>query len=495
MDVSEMGHRGLFDALDTDRANVVWKWKLLEELKQSGLQSDDPRVERAMSGVLSAGAGFEPGQPEWLDFEQFSRAVQEPVIWRALQGGLAVPPAEWAELTSGIDQIYADLLPDRSGEVAQYIPTLRDADPDKFAIAICTADGQVFQIGDANLGFSVQSTSKPFSYAMALEQFGSEEVHNWVGQEQSGGTFNDRNLSLDADGRPQNPMINAGAMATLALVRPQFGVSERFSEVERTWAQMMGRPPGFDHMTFLAERETGHGNRGLASQMASEGMLNVDPRDRDAPQKAAEFYFAVCSLQVDAQGLAAAGATLANGGVAPYTDKPVFSQETAGRVLSMMGHSGMYNDSGKFSDQVGLPAKSGVSGNVMMVVPAQRFAVVTFSPRLDEAGNSVRGVEVCRRLVEDFGLHPYRGLGGERAREVGGAARSGPQSAPVHVRSADRTDARGDAVRHAFSGVPGPKPRGAKSAGSQSAGSRNSATPASEKPGTGRHRGDNAKGL
>jgi glutaminase len=328
---------------------------------------------------------------------------------------------------------------------------------------------------------------------MALEQWGpddTEGVHHWVGQEQSGGTFNDYKLSLGAKGRPQNPMINAGAMATLALVRPQLEASARFREVKQTWAQMTGRPPGFDEETFLAELATGHGNRGLASLMAADNMLMVDPRDPDGPAKAAAFYFAVCSLEVDVQQLAAAGATLASGGVAPYTGKPVFSQDTVRRVLSVMGHSGMYNDSGKFADQVGEPTKSGVSGNVMMVVPAQRFAVVTFSPRLDEAGNSVRGVEVCRRLVDDFGLHPYRGLGAERGREVGSAARSGPQAAPVHVRSADRTDPRGDAVRHAFSGVPGPKPRGAQSAGSQ-----NSATRASEKPGTGRHRGDKAKDL
>jgi glutaminase len=481
MDVSEMGHRDLFDALDTDRANVVWKWKLLEELKQSGLQSDDPRVERAVSGVLSAGGGFEPGQPEWLDFEQFSTAAQEPVIRRALQGELAVPPAEWAELTSGIEQIYADLLPDRSGEVAQYIPTLRDADPDKFAIAICTADGQVFQIGDAKLGFSVQSTSKPFNYGLALEQFGSAEVHKWVGREQSGGTFNDPRLSLDAAGKPQNPMINAGAIATLALVEPELEVSERFAKVEQTWARMMGRPPGFDHRTFLAERDTGHGNRGLANLMAAKNMLNVDPKDRDAPQKAAEFYFAVCSLEVDAQGLAAAGATLANGGVSPYTGERVFSQETAAHVLALTGSSGMYNDSGKFSDLVGLPAKSGVSGNVMMVVPEKRLAVVTFSPRLDGAGNSVRGVEVCRRLVDDFGLHPYRGLGAERGREVGSAARSGPQAAPGRVGQADRTDAMAEVARRALGGLPGPK------AGSRDS-SQGGATQPSELPGTGRHR-------
>jgi glutaminase len=412
----------LFRSLDTDRANVVWKWKLLEELRQSGLRSDDPRVERAIGNALAAGRAFEPGQPEWFDREQFAEVTREPVVRRALQGDLVVPRTEFQEFTRGIEEIYTDLLPDRSGEVAQYIPTLRTADPDRFAIAVCTADGQGFQIGDAGSGFSIQSTSKPFSYAMALEQFGAGEVHTWVGQEQSGGTFNDPKLSLDAAGKPQNPMVNAGAIATLALVEPDVEVSERFARVEQTWGRLMGRPPGFDHRTFLAERDTGHGNRGLANLMAAREMLRMDPTDRDAPQKAAEFYFAVCSLQVDAAGLAAAGATLANGGVAPYGGERVFSQETAGRVLAVMGHSGMYNDSGKFSDQVGLPAKSGVSGNVMMVVPDKRLAVVTFSPRLDEAGNSVRGVEVCRQLVERFGLHPYKSLGTERGRELGSAA-------------------------------------------------------------------------
>jgi len=177
----EFDVESLFRSLDTDRANVVWKWKLLEELKQAGLRADDPRIERAVNWTLdNTGTPFEPGQPEWLDLEQFRTVVREPVIWRALQGQLAVPSSEFAELSRGVEQIYADLLDERSGEVAQYIPTLRNADPERFGIAICTADGQVFEIGDAKLGFSVQSTSKPFSYAMALEQFGADEVRKCV---------------------------------------------------------------------------------------------------------------------------------------------------------------------------------------------------------------------------------------------------------------------------------------------------------------------------
>jgi glutaminase len=412
--MAEIDVPSLFRSLDPDRTNVVWKWRLLEELKQTGLQADDPRVAGALERALATEAGFEPGQPEWLDYKQFHQAVQEPVIGRALQGELSMRPDEFAEFTRGVERIYTDLQDERSGEVAQYISTLRNADPERFGIAVCTGDGQVFMIGDAGVPFSVQSTWKPFSYAMALEEHGADGVHQWVGQEQSGGKFNDPRLSLDAAGKPQNPMINAGAMATLALVESHLDVDERFAKVEQTSARMMGAQPGFDHRTFLAERQTGSGNRGLANLMAAQNMLKVDPKNRSAPEDAAEFYFAVCSLEVDARRLAAAGATLANGGVSPFSGERIFSAETTARVLAVMGHSGMYNDSGEFAGHVGLPAKSGVSGNVMMVVPDRNLAVVTFSPRLDAAGNSVRGVEVCKRLVAEFGLHPYQGIGAQR---------------------------------------------------------------------------------
>ncbi len=448
MDVSELAHRRLFDSLDQDRDGQVWAWELLSRLGQAGIQPGDPRLRAALADLRDPDGrplGID-SQPIRIDYQQFTRIAQhgDGVVQRALQGDLAVSPSEFMDFAREIARIHADLQDNRDGEVAQYIPTLKNADPDRFGIALCSADGQLFQVGDAELGFSVQSTSKPFNYAKALQQLGPEEVHSWVGQEQSGGTFNDFRLSLDQDRTPHNPMINAGAMATLALVDTGRESSDRLASVQETWAKMTGRrPPLLDGATYLAERDTGHGNRGLASLMAAEGRLKgVQPSDPGGPAAAADFYFQVCSLEVDAVRLAAAGATLANGGVAPYSGERVFSQETVGRVLSVMGHSGMYNDSGKFADIVGLPAKSGVSGNVMMVVPEKRLAVVVFSPRLDAAGNSVRGVEVCRQLVDRFGLHPYKGLGAERGQ-------SRMQS------DADRKAATAEAIRQALGGTAG----------------------------------------
>ncbi|MBP2351011.1 glutaminase [Kribbella aluminosa] len=410
-----------FRTIDKDNDGRIWAWELLSALGRAGIQPGDPRVRAALADVRDPDGrpvGVD-SQPVQLDLRQYSAIAQhgDGVVHRALNDELAVSAEEFREFARGVEAIYADVLPNRDGANADYIPTLRDADPEKFGIAICTADGQTFSIGDADLGFSVQSTSKPFSYAMALEQLGPTEVHQWVGQEQSGGTFNDYRLSLGDGRRPHNPMINAGAMATLALVDHGKQTSDRYRTVRGTWTRMMGQAPGFDQETYLAEKATGDGNRGLASLMKAADMLKASGEDGAA--RTADFYFQVCSLEVDAQRLAAAGATLANGGIAPYSGERVFSQETAGRVLSVMGHSGMYNDSGKFSDQVGLPAKSGVSGNVMLVVPSKRLAVVTFSPRLDAAGNSVRGVEVSKRLVNDFNLHPYRALGADRTRRLG----------------------------------------------------------------------------
>ncbi|WP_427890784.1 glutaminase A [Kribbella sp. GL6] len=437
MDVSPPQLFRAFEAIDKDDDGRIWAWELLSALGRAGIQPGDPRVRAALAGVPDP-IGVD-SQPVQLDLREFAAVAQygDGLVYRALNDELAVPVEEFRELARGVDEIYADVLPNRDGANADYIPTLRDADPERFGIAICTADGQTYSVGEAGVGFSVQSTSKPFSYAMALEQLGSAEVHRWVGQEQSGGTFNDYRLSLGDGRRPHNPMINAGAMATLALVDHGKETSDRFRTVHGTWARMMGEAPGFDQETYLAEKATGDGNRGLASLMKAADMLKASGEDGAA--RTADFYFQVCSLEVDAQRLAAAGATLANGGVAPYSGERVFSQETAGRVLSVMGHSGMYNDSGKFSDQVGLPAKSGVSGNVLMVVPSKRLAVVTFSPRLDAAGNSVRGVEVCKRLVANFNLHPYQTLGPDRT-----------------LNRADRRAEAASAADHALSGMTRP---------------------------------------
>jgi glutaminase len=458
MDVSELALRRQFDALEKDEIRdrlarnekpdgTVMLWRLLSRLGQAGIDPSEPRV-------MSAVEDFEVGpdkRPVAIDYDQFTKIAShgDGIIERALQGDLAVPPKEFGDIVEVINEIHADLLDDRTGEVADYIPTLRDADPDKFGIAICTADGQMYSIGDTTVPFSAQSTSKVFNLAMAYEELGPDAVHQLVGVEQSGGVFNDPVLSLDEDSVPRNPMINAGAIGTLAQVRAGQPDSARIRAVLQTWNAMMGQRAGTDIETFYAERETGDGNRRLAGRIAAgDKLMSVSGSDQAAIDRAAEFYFQVCSLEVDAMRLAAAGATLANGGRAPFSGEQVFSADTTGRVLSVMGHSGMYDGSGRFAQDVGLPAKSGVSGNVMLVVPQKRMAVVVFSPRLDAAGNSVRGIEVCRRLSDELGWHPYKGLGAERGRDVA-------QPDAARAAEAARTAETAAAIRQAIYGTGG----------------------------------------
>lgn len=419
MAVSELAHRRMFEQLGGDSERGIWTWQLLSTLGQSGIQPDDPRIRSAIAGLQDP-----YGQPTQISYAQFVEVAQhsDGIVERTLQGELAISQADFRELVAGAEEIYAGLLDEHSGEVADYIPSLANVPhPDAFGIVICTVDGQRYSIGDSNVPFSVQSTSKPYTYGLALSGSDPQTVHRWVGEEQSGGVFNDPRLSLTIDGKPQNPMINAGAIATLALVEPELRIDARFEKVKDMWTSMMGVPPGSDTTTFLGERETGFGNIGLANQMAGKGMLHPGRGGLVSPEEAAELYFIVCGLEMDAHGLSGAGATLANGGQSPFTGKQVFTEANNGLVLSMMDHSGMYNGSGSFRNRVGLPAKSGVSGNVVAVVPG-RFAIVTYSPRLDQAGNSVRGVKVCEQMVDRFGLNPYRNLGA-------GRGRSGPETA------------------------------------------------------------------
>jgi len=285
------------------------------------------------------------------------------------------------------------------GDVATYIPELGKADPDWFAIALATVDGEVYVTGDADLLFTIQSISKPFVYGMALEDCGVETVLEHVGVEPTGDPFN--SIAVDEESnRPFNPMVNAGAIATTALVRGS-STGSKWARIVSGFAAFTGHPMTVDEDVFQSESTTGDRNRAIAYLMRNFGMIdgNVD--------EVLDLYFRQCSLLVSCRDLAVAAATLAAGGRNPVTGQRALAEANVPNVLSVMQTCGMYNFAGSWTYDVGLPAKSGVSGGVMAVLPGQ-LGIAVFSPPLDRRGNSVRGVEVCRRLVRDFALHPYR---------------------------------------------------------------------------------------
>jgi glutaminase len=288
------------------------------------------------------------------------------------------------------------------GTVATYIPELGRADPSWFGIAAATLDGRVHEIGDTRLPFTIQSISKPLTYGLVLDDLGEAAVRARIGVEPTGDAFNSITLA-PGTGLPLNPMVNAGAIAAAGLVRSSEGRSP-IEELLAGYGRFTGRSLTIDTDVLDSERTTGHRNRAIGQLLRASGAIEGDV------DSVVERYFAQCSVSVTAADLAVVAATLANGGVNPVTGARAISAASTQAVLAVMATCGMYDGAGEWLYAVGLPAKSGVSGGIMVVVPGQ-LGIAVFSPPLDAAGNSVRGVRVCRDLVRDLGLHPLRGDG------------------------------------------------------------------------------------
>jgi glutaminase len=392
-------YRSLFDSFSPDKDGRISPLEVLSRLERSGLRPDDPRIAEALAGLAGA-----DGRARQINLTQFKALAQHnsSLIRRAVEGNLAVP--DFAALTADITRMYDELLPVKSGEVADYIPQLKRADPDQLAIAMCTVDGQRFSAGDATAAFCLQSVSKTVSYCLALDEHGTEAVHQHMGREPSGQSFNE--LALNPKGLPHNPMVNAGAIMTTSLIRPQEDIADRFDLVAATWQRLSGgRRPGFNNAVYLSERQTADRNFALGYSMRESGAF----RPGTDLLTALEFYFQSCSIEVDAEMLAIAAASLANAGVCPLTEDPVFAPGTVQSCLSLMSSCGMYDFSGEFAFTIGLPAKSGVSGALMLVIPGL-MGICVWSPRLDEHGNSVRGIEFCRKLVAEYNVHVFDSL-------------------------------------------------------------------------------------
>jgi glutaminase len=311
---------------------------------------------------------------------------------KALAAAVVSPVQEF------LQQIYQEYAAVRDGAVATYIPELAKADPDWFGICLVTANGAVYEIGDTAQEFTIQSISKPFVYGIALEDNGRAATLERVGVEPTGDAFN--SISLDpGTGRPRNPMINAGAIATAGLVEGK-SLASRFRRILETFSTYAGRDLKIDQKVYQFESETGHRNRAIGHMLRNFDKLTGDP----APTT--ELYFQQCSIAVNCRDLGVMAATLANGGVNPLTGKQALRGEYVESVLSVMGTCGMYDYAGEWLYNVGIPAKSGVAGGVLAVLPGQ-LGIGVFSPKLDAHGNSVRGIRVCQELSRRLDLHLF----------------------------------------------------------------------------------------
>ena len=284
-----------------------------------------------------------------------------------------------------------------SGELADYIEKLKNADPDKLALALCTTQGHIYSAGDTEYEFSIQSISKPFVYALALDMYGPEEVHKYVGVEPSGEAFNQ--LSLDNKGRPANPLINAGAITVNQLIGgPEMPVQARVEKIRDYLSRLAGRELAIDQEIHESEMSTADRNMALAHLLREADMLNDQPHD------AVSSYISQCSVLVDVKDLAVMAATLANAGTQPVTGEKILTAEACRVTQAVMVSAGMYDASGHWMVNVGIPAKSGVAGGLIGTMPSQ-IGIASLSPRLDAQGNSVRGVKLFEELSSALGLN------------------------------------------------------------------------------------------
>jgi glutaminase len=302
------------------------------------------------------------------------------------------------ELHGLIREQYEQHLGNNKGELADYIPELARVSADQFGIAITTSEGETVTAGDAGVPFTIQSVSKVLTFAMLLERVGPAEAYSTVGVQPSADPFNA--IMLDPrTNRPFNPMVNAGAIAVAGRLYQSLG-KDTFAAVLDLFERAAGRRLEIDEAVFESERETGHRNRAIGHLLRAAGVFDVPVDD------VLDVYFRQCSVKVTAADLSIMGATLANVGINPLTRVDVFSVDVVRDTLSIMFTCGMYDDSGDWATKVGLPAKSGVGGGIMGVVNRQ-IGIGVFSPRLDEAGNSVRGKLCCIGLAEQVGLHAF----------------------------------------------------------------------------------------
>ncbi|WP_029923280.1 glutaminase A [Nevskia soli] len=299
-----------------------------------------------------------------------------------------------------LERLHKKLSEDRGGKLASYIPELAQVDPEPFGITLVTIDGMVYQAGDCERLFTIQSISKPLTYGYALQACGVAAVLAKIGVEPTGDAFN--SISLEpGTGRPRNPMVNAGAIATCGLI-PGTDPLERFERVMAHMGGFCGRQLGLNEAVYRSEKATGHRNRAIAHLLRNFNILEGDPEDP------LDLYFRLCSVSVTCRDLATIAATLAHNGLNPLDSVQVLDPQNVRRVLSVMASCGMYDASGAWLYDVGMPAKSGVGGGIMAVLPGQ-FGLAVYSPRLDERGNSVRGLGVIKAFSEEFQLHLFHG--------------------------------------------------------------------------------------
>ncbi|MCA1452450.1 glutaminase A [Bradyrhizobium sp. BRP22] len=294
-----------------------------------------------------------------------------------------------------LQSCHDEFAAETGGAVADYIPELGKANPAHFGISLATLDGHVYEVGDTKVPFTIQSMSKPFVFALALDTLGAGRVESAIGVEPSGDPFN--SIRLNAENHPFNPMVNAGAIACTGLIHEAKG-DAAFDYIRQALGRFAGRELTLDEAVYHSESTTGDRNRAIGYLLRTNAVI------KDNVASVLDVYFRQCAVLVTARDIAVMAATLANRGINPLTGEQVMTPYAISRTLSVMTSSGMYDFAGEWIYRVGIPAKSGVGGGILAALPA-RLGLGSYSPKLDKHGNSVRGIKVCEALSSHYDLH------------------------------------------------------------------------------------------
>jgi len=315
------------------------------------------------------------------------------------------PVAPRAELVKAIvNDAFARFRSESNGKNADYIPALAKVDSKLFGIALVSTDNQSYTVGDVTAPFSIQSISKVFSLALAMEEAGPDAVFAKIGSEATGRPFNSVNAVVDMPTHTGNPLVNAGAIATVSLIKGN--ATDKWNKILNFYGKAAGEPLKLLTDVYESEAATNQGNRALAALLLKYERIYADTLE------SVDVYTKQCSVGVNAKQLAAMGATLANNGVNPVTGERVIKAENVPYILSAMATAGLYDGSGGWSWHVGLPAKSGVGGGIVAVVPG-KGAIAVFAPPLDDAGNSVKAQKVITYVAQklDYNLFSPHSVG------------------------------------------------------------------------------------
>ena len=304
-----------------------------------------------------------------------------------------------------VREAYDKFRSDTGGKNADYIPYLAKVDSKLFGIAVVSTDNQVFTLGDVNYSFSIQSISKVFSLALAMEEQGPEPVFQKIGSEPTGRPFNSVTAVVEMPTHAGNPLVNAGAIATVSLISAK-NADEKWNKILNFYSKAAGEKLVLIDEVYKSEAATNTGNKALAMLLAKYDRIYADPFE------SVDVYTKQCSVGVNAAQLARMGATLANNGVNPATGERVIKQEDIPYLLATMTMAGLYDSSGYWAWHVGLPSKSGVGGGIVAVVPG-KGAIAVFAPPLDEAGNSVKAQKVIEYVANklDYNLYSPSSVG------------------------------------------------------------------------------------